>query len=360
MYSPKVSNKAPVMICTYARGGMRSVVEGYKSDGLTDKWAFRFIWSHKEGSFLVKNLFSIRAWLSFVSLLLKRKVSFVHIHSAMKGSFWRKTLFSKTAHLFGVPTIIHLHGSEMESFYYGLNSLCKRLVKWSLETTQTVIVLSESWRIFVQKIAPEANVVVVNNYVRPPITVDYAPQENRFNVLFLGVLGHRKGIYDLIHAWAGLIQVVPYAKLLVGGNGEIDKAQELANELGLQNSIEFLGWVTGEDKLKLLNDSDVFVLPSYNEGLPMSVLEAMSWRRAVITTTVGGIPELIKHGNDGFLIEPGDRSSLLRHLQNLAIKPQLRVSVGNNARQKINSEFSQDAVLPLIEEVYNQIRRAEC
>ncbi len=360
MNSSKVSNKTPVMICTYARGGMRSVVEGYKSDGLTEKWNFRFIWSHKEGHFLVKILYSTKAWLSFLSLLLKQKVSFVHIHSAMRGSFWRKTLFSKTAHLFGVSTIIHLHGSEMESFYYGLNSLSKRVVKWSLETSKTVIVLSESWRIFVLKIAPEANVVVVNNYVRPPVRVEYEPQESRFNVLFLGVLGHRKGIYDLIHAWAGLIQEVPYAKLLVGGNGEIDKAQELANELGLQNSIEFLGWVTGEHKLKLINDADVFVLPSYNEGLPMSVLEAMSWQRAVITTSVGGIPELIKHGDDGFIIEPGDRSGLLQHLKKLAIEPQLRVSLGNSARKKIISKFSQDAVLPLIEEVYNQTRRREC
>lgn len=351
----KTTNKVPVMICTYARGGMRSVVEGYNDDGLTGNWNFKFIWSHHEAGFVDKTIFSLKAWFKFLILLLKQRVSFAHIHSAMRGSFWRKTIFSKTAHLFGVPTIMHLHGSEMESFYDGLSDFGKTLIRWSLETADTVIVLSESWHVFVKKIAPKAHIKVINNYVRPPESVKYLPVEGRFNVLFLGVLGQRKGIYDLIQAWALVVKQIPYAKLIVGGNGEIDKAQQLSRDLGLENSIQFLGWVSGNEKLALLNEADVFVLPSYNEGLPMSVLEAMSWERAVITTTVGGIPELITDRNNGLLISPGDLKALAACLILLQSDPVLRTKVGENARALIIDRFSHTAVIPQVESVYKEI-----
>lgn len=347
--------KNPICLCTYARGGMRTVVEGYNADGLSSNWNMNYLWTHIEGNFIKKQLFSICAWFKYLFLLIKGNVSFVHIHSAMRGSFWRKTVFSKTAHIFGVPTIMHLHGSEMETFYKSLNGWGKKLVQWSLETTDVVIVLSESWRIFVQKIAPSAKIVVINNYVTPPQKSEYLPQENRFNVLFLGVLGQRKGIYDLVSAWSEVVSKYPHAKLIIGGNGEIEQVKKLIIDLGLHDSIDLLGWVGGNDKLKLLADTDVFVLPSYNEGLPMSVLEAMAWQRAVVTTKVGGIPELICNKVDGLLIDPGNVSALLESLLDLAGNPSLRISLADNARQKILMNFSNEVVIPQIEKVYLEL-----
>jgi glycosyltransferase involved in cell wall biosynthesis len=128
-----------------------------------------------------------------------------------------------------------------------------------------------------------------------------------------------------------------------------------AAELGISDSVDFLGWVDGELKLKLLRDADVFVLPSYNEGLPMSVLEAMSWAKPVIATRVGGIPELITTGTNGILIDAGDQEQLSSALLRLGHDAEYRASIGLAARQHIEGQFSDVAVLPRLENVYRQV-----
>jgi len=347
--------KTALMVCTHARGGMRSVVEAYERDGVFEAWAFESLWTHDEGSFFNKILIAVKAYLKLFYMLIFQRVSFMHVHSAMRGSFWRKSLFILTAQCFGVASIMHLHGSEMQSFYYRLPKFGKWAVRWILEHVDLVIVLSNSWYDFVHTIAPKASIAVLNNYVTLPAHAPIQTFQKRFDVLFLGVLGHRKGIYDLLKAWPGILIEVPHARLLVGGNGEIEKAQMMAQELGISGSVQFLGWIDGDRKSELLANADAFVLPSYNEGLPMSVLEAMSWQKAVVTTNVGGIPELIKDGENGVLIEPGSQAQLANALIKIGIDLNFRLSLGANARQHVLESFSNTSVLPKLESLYSKI-----
>lgn len=351
----KSPQKYPVFISTRARGGMKTVVEGYMSEALLDHWRFKTIWTHDEGSIVERLKIAACAWFTFTRLLLSRKVLFAHIHSAMKGSFWRKTIFAQTARLFNVPVIMHLHGSEMQPFYNHLTTCGKWMVRWSLETSDRVVVLSESWKVFINQIAPNAKVMTIPNYVRPPERLAYKSQPQKFEVLFLGLIGNRKGIFDVISIWPDIVKQIPYARLLIGGNGEVDRARVMIDELGISDSVNLLGWIDGEQKYKLLANADVFVLPSYNEGLPMSVLEAMSFSRAVISSSVGGIPELIKHHLDGFIIKPGDKKSLLDYLLLLANDAVLREQMAAAAYVKIESSYSNTAVIPKLNMLYKDI-----
>lgn len=338
---------------------MRTVVEGYEQDGLLQAQGFRVIWTHREGSVSVRLQVAALAYIQMVALLLLRKVSFMHVHAAMRGSFWRKSFFIATARFFGVSSIIHLHGSEMETFYGSLDTANKRRVRSVLEKAEKVVVLSDSWLSFVKNIAPKARVSVVNNYVRPPPAFVRQSVDSSCNVLFLGVLGQRKGIFDLIECWPAVLAAAPYAKLLIGGNGEIEKAQALVDSLGLTDSVELLGWIAGDQKLDLLRHADLYVLPSYNEGLPMSVLEAMSWGCPVVTTRVGGVPQLITDQVDGLLIEPGDRKALARSIIELAKDPILRARVGQAGYRRIVDTYSDSAVLPQWEEIYRNIHQSD-
>ena len=350
-----MSAKKALMVCTQARGGMLSVVEAYERDGVLQRWGFEFLWTHREGSVAVRVAMALKAYLYLLQLLLRRRVSFLHIHSAMRGSFWRKSLFAETARWFGVPSILHLHGSEMKTFY-GAQSLARqRAVRHSLEKAASVVVLSESWRQFVLGVAPKARITVINNYVALPAEAAPVVNAQTFTVLFLGLLGQRKGIYDLLDCWPAVVAAVPGARLLVGGNGELEAARARAESLGIASSVDFMGWVDGTRKIELLQTADAFVLPSYNEGLPMSVLEAMSWGKPVIATRVGGIPELITNGQDGLLIEPGDLPALLTALLRLGSEPELRQSLGAQGRKRIEDGFSDVAVLPRLENVYRDI-----
>lgn len=346
-----------VMICTAARGGMRSVVEGYLSDGLFSRWNVVLLSSHVDGGLALRLTTAAQAFFRFIGLLLQRKVSLVHCHAAMRGSFWRKSLFSLMSRMAGVPVIFHLHGSEMRVFVDKQPAFLQRLIGRILEKQSVVIVLSESWFSYIKSIAPHAVVEIFPNYVNLPALADKIVNRNDVNVevLFLGLVGVRKGVYDLLHAFKDAITQVPGLRLVIGGNGDVERARALTVELNIENHVVFAGWVSGEEKENLLSRVNIYVLPSYNEGLPVSLLEAMSWQVPVISTRVGGIPELVREGIDGLLIEAGDRAALSLAIITLAKDPDLRKKMGVTARNHIEGMFSRQIVLPKIEALYGSL-----
>lgn len=343
------------MVCTAGRGGMLSVIESYRQDGLFDRWGVRLFSPHDEGSLGYRLRLAAVEILRFIVEILTHRITLVHCHSAELGSFWRKSIFGLLARARGIPVLFHLHGAEMKTFYLACHPVVRRLIRWILERYSAVVVLSPSWEAWVHSVAPGARVFVLHNYVRMPDLHRKRRDGERVNVLFLGIVGHRKGVYDLLPAFRDALASCPGMHLQIGGNGEVDEARARAAELGLSDHVEFLGWVGGEGKDALLASADIFVLPSYNEGLPISLLEAMSWEIPVVSTTVGGIPELIRDGEDGFLIEAGDVPALTRALERLAADPALRARMGLAGRRQVADAFSREAVLPRLERLYADI-----
>lgn len=349
--------KRVLMVCTAGRGGMLSVIESYRVDGLFDRWGVRLFSPHDEGSLARRLYLAAVEILRFIVDILTHRVTLVHCHAAELGSFWRKSIFGLLARARGIPVLFHLHGAEMKDFYDAQAAPIRRLISWILERYSAVVVLSPSWADWVRSVAPASRVFVLHNYVRMPSIQSRHAGDGTIRVLFLGIVGHRKGVYDLLPAFAEALAPRPGMKLLIGGNGEVEQARMRAAELGLGDSVEFLGWVGGERKNELLAAADVFVLPSYNEGLPISLLEAMSWGVPVISTTVGGIPELIRDGTDGFLIQAGDVPSLTRSLVELAGDAALRERMGRAGREQVAEAFSREAVLPRLEQLYADISK---
>jgi glycosyltransferase involved in cell wall biosynthesis len=342
------------MICTAARGGMRSVVESYMADGFFSRWNVLLLNSHVEGSLALRLTAAAKALLRLLGLLLRRRVSLVHCHAAMRSSFWRKSLFALISRLFGVPVIFHLHGSEMNIFVEEQMRLLQHLIGWILAKQSVVVVLSSRWLNYVKTISPKANVEILPNFVELPELQNTASVANKKEVviLFLGLVGTRKGIYDLLPALKDVLVQLPTIRLIIAGNGDIDKAQALAMELEIKDHVVFAGWVGGEKKAELLRRAQMYVLPSYNEGFPVSLLEAMSWQVPVITTRVGGIGDMVRDGVDGFLINPGDRSALSAAIVKLAQDAELRQKMGAAARDQVERNFSKLVVLPKLEELY--------
>lgn len=349
------SDRQVIVLTTMGRGGIRSVVDTLERDQLGSRWNPRTLYTHVEGS-LVKRLWTaFYALLTFLGLLFRGRVALVHCHVAMRGSFWRKTLFASIARSFGVPVVFHLHGSEMKAFFAAQRPWVQRIISTQLETVDHVVVLSDSWRDYVVEIAPRAKVTVVPNYVVLPDDSECREAHDGLRFLFLGLLGERKGIYDLLVAFSRIAGQIPNAKLLVGGNGEEQQVRQKVSEAALNDQVEVLGWVSGDLKLSLLRTSDVFVLPSYNEGLPVSILEAMSWRIPVISTRVGGIPQLLRHEVDGLLIEAGDIDSLADALLRLGSNSALRIQMGDSARERVEMGFSRERAIPILEGLYETL-----
>ena len=349
-----------VMLCTRSRGGMRSVVEAYRDSGLFNRRQMCLLYTHDEGSLARRLAIALSALSRFLLLLLRGQVTLVHAHISMRGSFWRKSIFVMLAQLFRVPVIGHLHGSDFEGFVLNQPVLLRRIVKKRLEKMAMVLVLGESWRNFVLSIAPGARVVVHPNSVRMPASQAQHAERDIVDLLFLGIVGHRKGVYDLLQAFAIAQSQCPFLRLTVAGNGEIEKAAKLAEILGISAYVTFTGWLDGAVKNNLLENSDIYVLPSHNEGLPVSIIEAMSWGLPVVSTDVGAIAELVRHDVDGLIVSPGAIGPLSHALLQLANSRELRLRMGQSGQQRVAADFSEDVVLPRLEKLYDDVQLNHC
>ena len=139
------------------------------------------------------------------------------------------------------------------------------------------------------------------------------------------------------------------------GDGEVEEVRERVNSLKLEHRIDHIGWIEAEQKIKFYNNSCINVLPSYHEGLPMSILETMSYGIPNVTTNVASIPEVVFDGKNGYLIEPGDVTALAEKLKDLILNDEKRSVFSYNAHELISNEFSLETHLEKLKEMYKKL-----
>jgi glycosyltransferase involved in cell wall biosynthesis len=172
-------------------------------------------------------------------------------------------------------------------------------------------------------------------------TADFSPRPRRaperLQLLSIGRLVPAKGFHLLIEACQ---QLRIMWELRIIGDGPLRAALGLhAERLGLGKQVELVGPAEETEVIRHLDSSDVLVVSSFNEGVPVVLMEAMSKELAVVATRISGIPELVEHEHTGLLVEPADPEALSQALSRLATDPELRSSLGRNARRKILAEF---------------------
>ena len=296
----------------------------------------------------VQLLYSLIA--TTLKLLLCRRITIVHIHTASNNSFRRSAMFISLAKFFKRKVVIHIHGGGFKEYYEKNTSFVhKNLLK-----CDTIIALTEYWKEFFEGLGFE-NVIVVPNIVDSPIIQEKKYHDDKVHILYLGLITKAKGIYDLLEAFSKHNDELKGKVLLhIGGNGETGKLQEIIAQKALSSIVKFEGWVGGKKKIELLNNADIFILPSYTEGLPISILEAMSYKLPVISTPVGGIPEVIEDGKNGILFTPGDKEALYQAIDKLYTDKIQRKSMGELSYSKVQSYFP-DNVSEKLENIYKEL-----
>jgi glycosyltransferase involved in cell wall biosynthesis len=335
-----------------AQGGVAAVVRALIAGGLSDLYVIDYLETHCDGGALAKVQIAAYAFFRFVYRLVTGKVAILHVHVASRASFLRKCLLILPAYAFRKPVVLHLHGAEFHLFY---ENECpppvKRLVRYVFENAAGVVVLSAGWKKWIEGSFPRAKVRVIYNPAPAVGSIEIIGRDE-VALLFLGKLGDRKGTGDLVQAVAKLAPSFGNVRLLLGGDGDLAGTRKLAERLGIGQYVETLGWVASDRKRELLDQCAVFVLPSYNEGLPMGVLEAMAHGLPVVSTPVGGIPEAITDGVEGFLVQPGDIDALADRLGRLLKDPALRQAMSEAAKRKVESTFALDRIIPQWVELY--------
>ena len=346
--SENLSRKVLTLSAEYSepKGGIAQVVNTYS--GMYP--IFNHVATVNSGLFPKKVLIVIVAILKFLYFCLFKDIRIVHIHGASNNSFRRKRVFIYIAKIMRKRIVYHIHGAEYKEFYLRNSSSVESV----FSKVDVVVALSESWRLFFEGQAGHSKVRVIENVVSPPVYSMFE-SDGLVHFLFLGELGKRKGVYDLLEAISEIRSTLANkAKFHIGGNGEVKEIERRIQQLDLEGLVTFEGWVSGEKKIQLLSLADVYILPSYNEGLPVSILEAMSYRLPIISTPVGGIPEVVKQGENGFLIKPGDKSAIAEAILVMTMNEDFRRAAGENSYSKVQPHFP-DSVAKKLEEMYSEL-----
>ena len=294
--------------------------------------------------------YDLRGVTKLLSLIKREKYNVVHVH------LFPANLFMSLASLF-LPKNIKFIFSE-HNVYNRRRSfkIFKILDTFIYSRYYKIICVSKQVQVALIEWLPnlQRKSVVISNAVPVPDLSNWSSVK-KYDVLFVGRLTKAKGVDILLKAIKILKEKYQKEiKAAIVGKGYLEEElKELVMELEIEKEIEFLG--VRRDIEKLMKSTKLFVLPSRWEGLPLTILEAMSSGAGIIATKVGGIPEIIQNGKEGILISPKDSATLAGAIAELLKDRELRVKLGINAYKKVKEKYSIEVYIKNILELYKSL-----
>ena len=339
-----------------SRGGIVTVFQAIVNHPyFSDRVSFFAVYAGRLGSPLRKSFSWFLGSMSFLSLLKRSQL--VHLHHSTNSNFLLHTVLLRIAKVLGKRVVLHNHAGDFHEFYNSRSETVKKWIVNSLEASDCVIVLSNSWRTWCQSIAPGGNYCVLRNPI--PFDVSYvARNQSRYsvgNILLLGRLEEKKGVYDLLNVIPEVVKSFPHVRFTLAGDGNVEGVRKLVRKNNLLEYVKVPGWVDGTTKLQILRHSDIFVLPSYNEGLPMALLETMASGIVPIVTPVGGIPEVVTDKKNGLLVNPGDREGLRDAIISLVTNKGLYEKLASKAYETVHQQFSLEGYVVNLFRIYKSL-----
>ncbi len=336
------------------KGGIVSVLKNYLSYEGWKETEISFVPTHMEGAVWKKAWFFLKSLVQIRKLLKAGLFDIVHIHVSERGSFTRKSMILRMAKRKHCKVILHHHGAEFLDFYQESTDKKKAKISRVLREADLNLVLSRRLIPIYREISPEAKVECLYNAVRTPEHNQYDPESREFTML--GRLAERKGTFALLETIKQVDGVLdPEVKFNLCGDGDIELVKDRIRQLQIEHRIGHLGWAQGSTKREILSRTMAHVLFSYNEGLPMAILETMGCGIVNIATNVAAIPEVIVDGETGFLVEPGDKDTLARILIAVSNHADLRRRISENSFACIGKGFSLEAGIGKLQQIYKDL-----
>lgn len=293
------------------------------------------------------------AWL-LVRLPFFRMAGYdiLHVHVATGKSYIRKKLIIREAQALGFRVIFHCHAGGFPAYAQkvGIDKISR-----FVNGCSAVAVLSEGWKKYFTETLGCKRVFVVDNIIEPPTNVPtrYRHEANdTLRLVFFGRMTKEKGFFDLLDAIDILkAEYGTRLKLTIGGDADPEKFNADMKARGLDAIIDYAGWVRGDAKDQILRNSDIVILPSYFEGIPITLLDAGAYLMPSIATNVGGIPEIITDGKNGTLVEPGKPEQLAAAIKSYLDDPGKTYSQARAANKNIAKHLP-NAVAKTLEKMY--------
>ena len=297
--------------------------------------------------------------------LKNRDIDIIHIHSSSYDGFWRYSLHVLISKIFRKKVLFHLHGAEFDSFYSSRPGMKQWYIRRIFNTCDGIIALSDEWKEFLSTLTDPEQIHVVQNAVdvdaydipketQKEFREGHSIPEGAVIFLYLGHFIRRKGVPEILESfgdiwkerdgeWEKTGKTTPdqIFLLFIGSMGDLTDEVRIFCESNPEMS-RYLGYVSSEEKNKALGSSDVLLLPTFAEGLPIVILEAMAARLALITTRVGGIPSTVTENENCLYMEPGDAAQLKEKVLAITEDDQLRDEMKDNNVKLVREKFSWD------------------
>ena len=345
---PLMNNKVIVLGPNrHTRGGISTVIKEYERTKLWKDYNCVWIGTYIDRSNFHKVFYFIRGYITF--LLNLETSNIIHIHISWSTTAIRKMFFFFVAKALRKKIIIHLHSAAEPV----LNSRFQFPYKFMFKYADLSIFLAKG-------IGTELN----NHFQIKKSVILYNPclnhntnhlsklNEKEKHILFAGTITKKKGYQDLIQSFSIIAHRHTDWKIIFAGNGEIENARRLAKDLNIEEQVIFKGWVNREEIQQIFENSSIFCLPSYTEGFPMAVLDAWAHGLPVITTPVGGLPDVLMPGINALVFEPGDTVRLAELLNELITSNALRQRISEESIKLSQGTFSIASITKQLNEIY--------
>ncbi len=313
--------------------------------GVHNNFGYSVLWNAGVRRMFVAIAITLRHLLLFPLELLRFRPAIVHIHTAPYWVYWETAIYVATSKIFGIPCALQLHHS-FELFYSSCSPILRRLVLWVLRLATVFVVICTKDQQFLKQIGATGirstylpNCVDVQGLqLSSGGTLPARSRGQELEVLFLGGMDSKlKGLPELLKAIPTIAQRFSQVRFrLVAVPPDLVESMLPSEHLG-RCVIE--GWVTGREKSRRLAQADLFVLPTHGEGMPIAILEAMAAGLPIVATDVAGIPDMVRHEQEGLLIPPGDVPALAAAVMRLLDSPDLREAMGRRGAERVAEEY---------------------
>lgn len=348
-------------------GGIATYFQDLLKSSLPERVNLRFVQTSthnrdlaQSGRATTKNLFfALKDCVRFFRAILSHRPQVCHITTAFGLSFIKNSVCVGIARIFCKRVLLHPRCS-LSTIYFERPGWWRWYFRQVIRLTDGVIGLSSEWR-QLPKIVPESQVYILHNAIDLAPYIKLAQErpknpriDGEINVFYLGYLGQAKGSFDLIKAAQRInCENIKVSFNMVGDElrpGELDRLRQEITNAKQNETVRLHPSVMGAKKLDCFRNADLFVFPSYTEGLPMAIIEAMASGLPIVATNVGGIPDLVQDGVNGILVEPGFPERLAAALLQLITNIELRQCMRKKSAQMAEERYDiEQHVLKLVE-----------
>ena len=330
-------------------GGVATVLREWEKSSFWKDYHCKWLQTQDNRCFAIKLFLLIKS--SIESVFIIPKYDIIHFHTTPGRSIIVQMPIFLLALLYHKNTIIELHvGNQLQDF------IDDGIFNWVLNKANKIVVLAHVWKHFLidyYSIDKDKIKVIYN----PAPIVEATPAKDNY-ILFMAYLVENKGYDIVIKAFSQSDYSLYNWRLVIAGAGEIERAKSIAKDCGVEDRVDFLGWVSGKKRHELWQRAGAYCMASFQEGFPMTVLEAWAYGAPLITTPVGGLLDVLNNGDNALVFSFGDIESLSHSFNMLYSSGELRERLSKTSILLANTIFSMKTIRKDIALLYDSFSRS--